>query len=104
MWGVNARSGFFIFGIFFALSALAGAGAFRLQRKRWNGLSTILRAVGGLLWRTDVLHGFPLFKCHFDRQKISMLAVIGVLLDRSARPCESATTCQTNGIFRENVR
>ena len=55
------------------------------------------------MWRTDVLHGFPLFKCHFDRQKISMLAVIRVLLDRSARPCESATTCQTNGIFRENV-
>jgi len=56
------------------------------------------------MWRTDVLHSFPLFKCHFDRQKISMLGVIGVLLDRSARPCESAATCQTNGIFPENVR
>ena len=33
-----------------------------------------------------------------------MLAIIGVFLDRSARSCESAMTCQTNGIFRENVR
>jgi hypothetical protein len=55
-------------------------------------LSTILRAVGGLLWRTDILYGFPVFKCHLDRQNLSMLALVGVLLDGSARRCESATT------------
>src|ERR1035437_7632918 len=33
-----------------------------------------------------------------------MLAVIGVLLDGSTSPCESATACRTNGIFRENFR
>ena len=32
-----------------------------------------------------------------------MLAILGVFLDRSARPRELATACQTNGIFRENV-
>jgi len=26
-----------------------------------------LLLLGCLLWRTDILHRFPLFKCHFDR-------------------------------------
>ena len=73
-----------------------------LCRMEFSESTTILRAVGGLLWKTDVLHGFPLFKCHFDRQKISMLAVIRVLLT-AARILQLATTGQTNGIFRENV-
>jgi hypothetical protein len=33
---------------------------------------------------TGILHGFPLFECVFDRQKIFMLAVIGMLFDGSA--------------------
>ena len=65
--------------------------------------STLYERSAVFCGRTDVLHGFPLFKRHFDRQKISMLAIIRVFLDRSAHSCESATTRQTNGIFRENV-
>ena len=59
--------------------------------------------------RSEVFCGEPTFcmASHclnaISTARISMLAVIGMLLDRSARPCESATTCQTNGIFRENV-
>ena len=34
---------------------------------------------------TGVLHGFPIVECRFDRQKISRLAVVGMLLDRRAR-------------------
>ena len=71
---------------------------------------TVSRAKSTLYERSAVFCGRPTFcmasHClndHFDRQKISMLAIIRVLLDRSARPCKSATICQTNGIFRENV-
>jgi len=53
---------------------------------------------------TDVLHCLPIFECGFDCQKISGLAVVGVLLDGSASPCESATACRADGIFRENLR
>jgi hypothetical protein len=35
----------------------------------------------------------------FDRQKMSMLAVVGLLLDGSASPYETAPACRTNGIF-----
>jgi hypothetical protein len=53
---------------------------------------------------TGVLYGFPLFECGFDGQKIFMLVIFGVLLDGSASPCESATSCWANGIFREHFR
>jgi len=45
-----------------------------------------------------------MFECGFDCQKMSMLAVVGLLHDGSASPCESATPCRANGIFRENLR
>jgi hypothetical protein len=53
---------------------------------------------------TGVLYSFPLFECGFDGQKIFMLVIVGVLLDGSASPCESATSCWASGIFRENLR
>jgi len=40
----------------------------------------------GPVLATDVLHCFPIFECGFDCQKISGLAVVGVLLDGSASP------------------
>ena len=46
---------------------------------------------------------FQLPKVLTEAEVIEALAVIGVLLDRSARPRKSATACQTNGIFREDV-
>jgi hypothetical protein len=52
---------------------------------------------------TNILHGFPLFERGFDRKKISTLAVIWVLLDCSAGPCEAATGRRANGIFRKNI-
>src|SRR5450759_4509936 len=52
---------------------------------------------------TGVLNGFPLFECGFDRQKIFMFAVVGMLLDGCASPSKSPTTCGTNGIFCENL-
>src|SRR5215475_10856197 len=45
----------------------------------------------GPVLATDVLHCFPIFECGFDCQKISGLAVVGVLLDGSASPRELTT-------------
>src|SRR5262245_48266452 len=58
----------------------------------------------GPVLATDVSHCFPTFEFGFDCQKISGLAVVGVLLDGSASPCEPTTACRANGIFRENLR
>src|ERR1019366_6032801 len=57
----------------------------------------------GPVLATGVLHGLPLFECGFDRQKIFMFAVVGMLLDGSASPSKSSTACRANGIFRENL-
>src|ERR1035441_2935906 len=55
------------------------------------------------LLTTGVLNGLPLFECSFDRQKIFMFAVGGMLLDGCASPSKSPTTCRANGIFREDL-
>ena len=52
----------------------------------------MLPRVRGPVGVTGILHGFPLFECGFDCQKISMLAVIGMLLDGNAASRETATT------------
>ena len=52
---------------------------------------------------TANLQGFPLLKCGFDRQKISMLAVFGMLFEGGPSPGESTTRCRTNRVFSQDV-
>src|SRR5262249_32983526 len=52
----------------------------------------------------NILHGLPVFKCGFHGQKIRMLAIVGVPLDRSACSRKAATARQPNCILRENLR
>ena len=66
-------------------------------------LAGVLPNCEGLVLATGVLHGFPVSECGFDCQKMSSFAIIGVLLDGSACPCEPAAACWANGIFRENL-
>ena len=65
-------------------------------------LSTLLLGLG-LIPVADRLQYFPLFKCVFDRQKISMLTVFWVLLQGGPSPRELTTGCRTNGLFGQNV-
>lgn len=52
---------------------------------------------------TDVLDGFPFLECSFNRQKILMFGIFGMLLDGSASPSEPTTACRANGILRQNL-
>ena len=52
---------------------------------------------------TDVLDGFPFLECSFNRQKILMFGIFGMLLDGSASPSEPTTACRANGILRKNL-
>jgi hypothetical protein len=68
---------------------------------------TLLAIVAKLLGpvvATGVLHCFPIDECSFNRQKISRRAVVRVLLDSGASPCESAAACRSTGILSENLR
>jgi hypothetical protein len=55
----------------------------------------------GPILATDVLYGFPFLECCFDCQKIPSIAVVRVLLDSGASPCEPPTACRSNGSPRE---
>jgi hypothetical protein len=66
-------------------------------------LSTLLLGLR-LIPVADRLQYFPLFKCVFDCQKISMLTVFRVLLHGGPSPRKSTTGCRTNGLFGQNVR
>jgi hypothetical protein len=52
----------------------------------------------------DILHGFPILECGFNRQKVSMFVVVRMLLDGSACPRKAATACWPNRIFRKDLR
>jgi hypothetical protein len=65
-------------------------------------LSTLLLGLR-LIPVADRLQYFPLFKCVFDRQKISMLTVFRMLLHGDPSPRESTTGCRTNGLLGQNV-
>jgi hypothetical protein len=71
-------------------------------RRRAARFASVVFPRGSLL-ATDVLHDLPSLECGFDGQKISRFAIIGVLFHGSARPCESATPCNTKGIFSKNL-
>jgi hypothetical protein len=51
-----------------------------------------------------VLYGFPILECRFDRQKISRVAVVGMLLDGGVSPRKTAAPCGSNRILGENLR
>jgi hypothetical protein len=56
----------------------------------------------GPVLTNGVLHYFPFFECSFDRQKILMFSIVGMLLDGSASPSKPPTACGANGIFRKS--
>src|SRR5262249_43309455 len=62
------------------------------------------RYIRGSHLSANILHGLPVFKCGFHGQKIRMLAIVSVPLDRSACSREPATARQPNCIFCENLR
>jgi hypothetical protein len=51
----------------------------------------------------SVLDGFPVSECSLDRQEISRFVEIWVILDNDVSPCEAATSCRSNSIFREHL-
>jgi hypothetical protein len=46
----------------------------------------------------------PAGECSFDRQEVSRFAALRVILDDGVSPCETASSCRPNGIFREHFR
>jgi hypothetical protein len=88
---------------------LVSLGSRDVQRSECSGLLiksdqvTRCDASCNLGLTTDVLDSFPFLECSFDRQKILMFRILGMLFHGSASPSKSSAPSGTNRVFRKNL-